>query len=272
MEPMNCTADVQADSCDVYVPTQGQTAVAAGGDGGIGPARRQGEDPHDLHGRRLRPARRSRLRHRRRRDVEGRRQAGEGRVDARGRHAARLLSSGQLRAHVGRGRRGRQADRLHAAHRAAVADEAHRRTAAERRRLHLGRRRRRTCRTTSRTSGSSTPKTIPAFRSASGVRSARPFQGFVVEAFIDEMATAAGKDPYQFRRDLLGKPPRHRAVLDLAAEKAGWGTPPAAGPCARHRGDGCFGSILGAGDRGVGRRAAAPCACTRSSAPWTPAG
>ena len=63
-------------------------------------------------------------------------------------------------------------------------------------------------------------------------------QGYVVEAFIDEMATAAGKDPYQFRRDLLGKAPRHRAVLDLVAEKVGLGHAAAAGPRARHRRDG----------------------------------
>lgn len=55
------------------------------------------------------------------------------------------------------------------------------------------------------------------------------FQGFVVEAFIDEMAAAARKDPFEFRRDLLGKSPRHKAVLELAAEKAGWSKPPAAG-------------------------------------------
>ncbi|AOJ67223.1 aldehyde oxidase [Burkholderia ubonensis] len=45
---------------------------------------------------------------------------------------------------------------------------------------------------------------------------------YAVEAFIDEAAHAAGKDPYAFRRDLLAKQPRMRAVLELAAEKAGW--------------------------------------------------
>ena len=55
------------------------------------------------------------------------------------------------------------------------------------------------------------------------------FQGFVVEAFIDEMAAAAKKDPFEFRRDLLGKSPRHKAVLELAAEKSGWGAPLPAG-------------------------------------------
>ncbi len=45
----------------------------------------------------------------------------------------------------------------------------------------------------------------------------------VTEAFFDEMAAAAGKDPYELRRELLSDHPRHRAVLELAAEKAGWG-------------------------------------------------
>ena len=46
---------------------------------------------------------------------------------------------------------------------------------------------------------------------------------FVTESFMDEMAAAAKQDPVAYRRALLDKSPRARAVLDLAAEKAGWG-------------------------------------------------
>jgi isoquinoline 1-oxidoreductase subunit beta len=48
---------------------------------------------------------------------------------------------------------------------------------------------------------------------------------FAIETFIDELAKKSNKDPVAFRRDHLDKAPRLRAALDLAAEKAGWGSP-----------------------------------------------
>ncbi len=67
---------------------------------------------------------------------------------------------------------------------------------------------------------------------------------FFIEAFIDEIAAAAGKDSVEFRRSLLAKQPRLRGVLDLAAQRAGWGSPL---PQGVHRGvaiTNCFGSFV----------------------------
>ncbi len=68
--------------------------------------------------------------------------------------------------------------------------------------------------------------------------------GFVVNTALDELAALAKRDPLELRREMLRDKPRHLAVLNKAAELAGWGTPAAAG---RHRGialQESFGSIV----------------------------
>jgi isoquinoline 1-oxidoreductase beta subunit len=52
---------------------------------------------------------------------------------------------------------------------------------------------------------------------------------FANESFIDELAYAAGKDPIEYRRSMLGKEPRYLNVLNIVAEKSGWGKPLPAG-------------------------------------------
>jgi isoquinoline 1-oxidoreductase beta subunit len=52
---------------------------------------------------------------------------------------------------------------------------------------------------------------------------------FVMESFLDELAGAAKRDPLEYRRQLLKAHPRHLGVLNLAAQKAGWGKPLAKG-------------------------------------------
>ena len=84
--------------------------------------------------------------------------------------------------------------------------------------------------------GSTPPYVIPNFQIESHImetgvpigawRSVGPSQnGFVIESFIDEMAYAAKKDPFEYRRQLLSKSPRLRRALEVAAEKSGWGKP-----------------------------------------------
>ena len=67
---------------------------------------------------------------------------------------------------------------------------------------------------------------------------------FAMESMIDELAHAAGRDPLAFRAAMLREKPRHLRALQVAAEKAGWGTPPPAGRArglAMHE---SFGSII----------------------------
>jgi isoquinoline 1-oxidoreductase beta subunit len=242
MEPMNCTADVKAGSCDVYVPTQGQTAshqaaIAASGlpanqvrihttylGGGFG---RRGEadfvtdavETSKAVGRPVKVVwtREDDIQHDYYRPVSYARMWGA--VDASGQPTVfmqRLVQQSLMKRIGGLPPNGIDFISLDGA-------------------INL-------------------PYTIPNVRleyieSDPGIpfgfwRSVgASFEGFVVEAFVDELAAMAKKDPYQFRRDLLGKSPRHKAVLELAAEKAGWSTPVARG---RGRGNAlmeCFGSI-----------------------------
>jgi isoquinoline 1-oxidoreductase subunit beta len=63
---------------------------------------------------------------------------------------------------------------------------------------------------------------------------------FANECFVDEIAAAAGVDPFEFRRRLLPAGSRLRGVLELVADKAGWGTP---APAGRFRGLACHASF-----------------------------
>jgi isoquinoline 1-oxidoreductase beta subunit len=243
MEPMNCTADVRADACDVYVPTQGQTpshqaAITASGlpaakvkihttymGGGFG---RRGEADFVIDAVETSKAvgkpvkvvwsREDDMQHDYYRPVSYARMWGA--LDASGNPTAfkQHLVQQSLMKRIG-GLPPNGVDPI------SLDGSANLPYAIPNVRIEY----------------TETDPGIPfGFWRSVGAS----FQGFVVEAFIDELATTAGKDPFEFRRALLGKAPRHKAALELAAAKAGWGTPL---PKGRGRGIAvmdCFGSIL----------------------------
>ena len=225
MEPINCTVDVRKDGCDIWGGTQviGAGASRRRADHGSAAGEGRGAQPHAR--RRLRPPARSRLHRPGRADRQTGRWAGENRLVARGRRPARHVSSLFLRPLAGRSRRRRHAGWLEPSYLRIVHHRALG-AAGLQGRLRLRHRRRR-----SRASSIRFPNMRVDYvrHEPPGIptafwRSVGPSHNvFVVESFIDELAAAAKQDPIDYRRALLGKSPRAQAVLDLAAEKSGWG-------------------------------------------------
>jgi len=225
MEPMNATADVRADGCDLYVPTQGQTssqetAMRITGlprekvrvhttflGGGFG--RRSEQDfitdavecsklagrpvkviwtrEDDIMHDQYRPATYNLLR---------------GGVDAKGRLVAweHRIAGPSILARLYPG----------------AAKDGHDRTSTEGAKnlpYHIANLR-------VSYAMSNTPVPVGFWRSVGSSQNA-----FITECFFDELAKLAGRDPLQARLELLSEHPRHTGVLKLAAEKAGWGTP-----------------------------------------------
>ncbi len=83
------------------------------------------------------------------------------------------------------------------------------------------------------------PVTVQWWRSVGSTHTA-----FSTESFLDEVARATKKDPVELRRSLLAKHPHHLEALNLAAEKAGWGTPLAKGRARGVAVHECFGSVV----------------------------
>ena len=223
IEPYACVAQVRGGSCDVWTGTQipGQahgTAVAASG---LPPA--SVKRAHHLHGRQLWQPRRRRVRRRSGGNRQSRRRAGEPHLLARRRAAARLYRPAS---HV-RFAAGLDADGWPIAWTARIACPTWMACAtASRARASKG--------SPSTTSPTSVEYHDPGIGIPTGYwRSVGLSQNtFFAESFVDELAAAGGQGSGELRRRLFAKSPRLLAVLDLAAEKAGWGTPFPAGASA----------------------------------------
>ena len=261
MEPLDAVVKLTASSCEIWAGDQFQTVDQANAAKIAGLRSRAGQHPYAVCRRQLRPARQRRIGLHRRGGIDcqglrGRRHADQAAVDARGRPPRRAVSADVLSQARGGPEREEGAHRLAACHRRPVhhggrpPSRSWSRTASTRPRS----RARRTSRTTFRTFRvelSTTKTGVPVlwWRVVGSSHTT-----FAVEAFIDEVAHAAGEDPFTFRRGLLEHQPRMKAVLELAAEKAGWSS----GPMPKGKGRGiavaeAFKTYRGAGGRGQRR-------------------
>ena len=230
MEPINCTAHVRKDGCDIWVGTQVVTRARAAAAAGRRPPARESPDPQSSSRRRFRPSARRRLRHPGGSDRQTGRFSRESHLEPRRGYSARRLSPLLLRPPCRRPGRKGFAGRL----------EPPRRRLLGRSPLGAG--------------GFGNGLDSDAVEGAAGpyafpnilvdyVRQEPPpglttgwwrgvgmtHNAFMVEGFIDELAAATRNDPVAYRRMLLERNPRMTAALDLAAEKAGWGQPLPAG-------------------------------------------
>ena len=227
MEPMNCTVHFRKDGCEIWVGSQAMARVQAMA------AKAAGLPPEKVivhnhligggFGRRLEADGAVRAVE----IAQARRRPREGRVDPRGRYPARHVSALLVRSAIRRPRCERKAGRVEQSLRGLLghcADGSLRDSTmvsipTPPKARSIWSMTFRTC--TSSMCGWSRQGIPTAFW-----RSVGPSHNvFVTESFMDELAAAAKQDPVAYRLALLDKTPRAKAVLALAAEKAGWGQP-----------------------------------------------
>ena len=236
MEPLNATVHYRPDRLDVWIGTQNALSTLTTAAKAAGPAAGQGLCPQLLLRRRLRPALVQR------RDgpgdprVKGDWQAGEADLDPRGGYS-RTTATARRRRSASRPRspptaRRRPSTSAPRSARCCARSAAARSQAASSRWRSKGSPTRPYAVASTRVDCALKNTHIPVsfWRSVGSSQNA-----FAIESFIDEMAHAAGQDPYQFRRKLLVGRTDFLKVLDTLAEKSDWGETIAGRERARHR-------------------------------------